>query len=231
MCGRYEIAGPVSLSREAKAVLDQLDLDLVGAISQREPQYNVAPSHRAPVIFWGESALEVQALKWGLMPSWAKDMTGASKRINAKVETVSKLPSYRTAFKKRRCLVPMSGYYEWKGDKPPKQPFLIYDPSDVLLLSAGLWEVWKDPADPDAEWLRTFTVLTGRPGKVSGDIHQRQPVFLPPDRWESWLRGTPEDALKVIQDVPEADLTYYPVSKKVNNPRNQGSDLIEEVSL
>lgn len=231
MCGRYSLYGPISLSREAKQAAGQLHLDLIGALSQREPQFQVAPTQRAPVAFQGDSSGEIQAFKWGLMPSWAKDIRDAAKRINARVETVIQKPSYRAAFKHRRCLVPMSAYFEWKGDKPPKQPYLIHDPSGALLMSAGLWEVWKDPSDPAADWLRTFTVVVGPPGQISGDIHNRQPVFLPPDRWVAWLRGTPEDAEQVITNLPAAGLTYFPVSKRLNNPRNQGPELIEEVVL
>ncbi|WNL48370.1 SOS response-associated peptidase (plasmid) [Dyella sp. BiH032] len=219
------------MSRNDKAAIQQLGLDLESAVNQREPIYNLCPMMRAPVVFQGERDLEIHAFKWGLMPSWAKDTKDASKRINAKVETVTKLPSYRVAFKKRRCLVPMSAYYEWKGDKPPKQPYLIHKTDNTLLMAAGLWEVWKDPKDPGAEWLRTFTVITGEPGKVSGDIHDRQPVFLPSDRWEHWLLGTPEEAEQAIRDVPEPDLTYFPISKAINNPRNQGPELIQEVTL
>lgn len=144
MCGRYGVF-PVSLSRDGKEVMDQLGLDLTGAINQRDPQYNIAPTQRAPVIFQGEHGAEIHACKWELMPSWAKDTKDAAKRINARVETVAKLPSFRAAFKKRRCLVPMSAYYEWKGDKPPKQPYLIHHPDGSLILPAGL--LWRDPAD------------------------------------------------------------------------------------
>lgn len=112
MCGRYALSGPVSLSREAKEALDALELDLQGAIDQRDGQYNIAPTQRALVVAAGADGVEAKPLRWGLVPSWAKDERIGSKMINARVETVAEKPAFRAAFKKRRCLVPASGYYE-----------------------------------------------------------------------------------------------------------------------
>jgi putative SOS response-associated peptidase YedK len=229
MCGRYATFGPVSLSREAKTVLDQLELDIVSEINQREDQFNIAPTQRALVAYAGERGNWAETMRWGLIPSWAKDEKIGSKLINARVETVETKPSFRTAFKKRRCLVPASGYFEWKGSPCDKQPYFIHDPRGELLMFAGLWDAWK-PISEDHH-VRTFTIITGAPGKVSGDIHDRQPVILPPDLWPVWLRGTPDEASATLVAAPEAELVYYPVLKAVGSPRNKGPELVEPIVL
>lgn len=229
MCGRYALFGPVSLSREAKIAFDQMDLDIEGALDQREPQYNVAPTQNAPVLALGPDGYIVKATRWGLIPSWAKDIKIGSKLINARAETVAEKPSFRAAFRKRRCLVPASGYFEWQGKVGHKQPYFIRNPEGELLMFAGLWEGWK--ADTDAEWLHTFTIITGEPGKISGDIHDRQPVILPPASWDDWLKAEPDVAADVLQHAPEAELAYYPVTKAVGSPRNKGIELVQPVEV
>ena len=229
MCGRYAMFGPVSLSRAAKAALDQMDVDLESALDQREPQYNVAPTQKAPILAHTDDGYSIKAARWGLIPSWAKDEKIGSKLINARVETVAEKPSFRAAFKKRRCLVPASGYFEWKGEVGHKQPYFIHHPAGDLLMFAGLWEGWK-PGD-DAEWLHTFTIITGEPGKVSGDIHDRQPVILPPESWQEWLTEEPDVAADLLQHAPEAKLACYPVTKAVGSPRNKGTEVVQQVEL
>ena len=229
MCGRYAMFGPVSTSRAAKAALEQMNVDLEGALDQREPQYNVAPTQKAPILAHTDEGYSITGTRWGLIPSWAKDERIGSKLINARVETVAQKPSFRAAFKKRRCLVPASGYFEWKGEAGHKQPYFIRDPEDHLLMFAGLWERWKR-AD-EAEWLRTFTIITGEPGKVSGDIHDRQPVILPPSSWQEWLTDEPEVAADLLQHAPEAKLTSYPVTKAVGSPRNNVPEMVQPVEL
>jgi putative SOS response-associated peptidase YedK len=134
------------------------------------------------------------------------------------------MPSFRTAFKKRRCLVPASGYFEWRVEEGGKQPYFIRDPDGHLLMFAGLWEAWR-PAEGE-EWVKTFTIVTGEPGKVSGDIHDRQPVILPPDLWAVWCDGMPDEASATLVAAPEAELVYYPVTKAVGSPTNKGSELV-----
>lgn len=149
--------------------------------------------------------------------------------INARAETVAEKPSFRAAFKRRRCLVPASGYFEWSGEAGHKQPYFIRHPDDELLMFAGLWEGWEPP-DSD-EWLHTFTIITGKPGKVSGDIHDRQPVILPPLAWQEWLTDEPNVAAHWSRCTPEADLSYYPVTKAVGSPRNKGPEMVQPVEL
>lgn len=208
-------------------MLEQLELDVVSEINQREDQFNIAPTQKALVVTGGERGYEMGALRWGLIPAWAKDTKIGAKTINARAETVAAKPAFRSAFKKRRCLVPASGYFEWKGEQGSKQPYFIHDPAGHLLMFAGLWELWR-PAE-GGDWLRTFTIVTGEPGKVSGDIHDRQPVILPPDLWAVWVDGMPEEASSVLDVAPEAELVYHPVPKAVGSPRNRGPELVAPI--
>jgi putative SOS response-associated peptidase YedK len=231
MCGRYATFGPVSLSREAKDVLGQLELDIVSEINQRDDQFNIAPTQKALVMASGEHGYAVKPYQWGLIPSWAKDPKIGWRMINARAEGLIEgtTKAYAGAFKKRRCLVPASGYFEWKGEAGAKQPYFIHDPAGHLLMFAGLWEAWRP--SPDDEWVRTFTIVTGEPGKVSGDIHDRQPVIVPPDLWAVWCDGMPEEAVAALGVIPEADLAYHPVPKAVGSPRNKGPELVEPIPL
>lgn len=229
MCGRYAIYGPVSTSRAMKRAEDQLGLDLSTSINQREPQYNVAPTQYAPAVALGEGGAQVKGLKWGLIPSWAKDPGIGARAINARAETVAEKPMFRAAFKKRRCLVPASGYFEWRLEGGAKQPYYIREPGGNLMMFAGLWEAWR-ASDAD-EWIRTYTIVTGEPGRVSGDIHDRQPVILPPDLLDAWLTVSPEDALALLKVLPEAELTYHPVSTAVGNVHHKGPELVEPITV
>ena len=227
MCGRYAMFGPISLSREAKAAADDMGIDLEGLLDQREPLYNIAPTQKPPILVHSDEGYAIHGTRWGLIPSWAKDEKIGSKMINARAETVAEKPAFRAAFKKRRCLVPASGYFEWQREAGAKQPYFIRDPDDNLLMFAGLWEGWKR-AD-DADWLHTFTIITGEPGKVSGDIHDRQPAILPVASWLDWLTGEVETAQQILAQAPEAPLTYYPVPKAVGSPRNKGPELVAAI--
>lgn len=230
MCGRYALYGPAKLTRAAQRALEHMQLDIMSQVNQREGRYNIAPTQQSLVIaMGGEGAYEVKPLRWGLIPSWSKDEKIGAKTINARAETVAEKPAFRHAFKKHRCLVPASGYFEWTGAPGSKQPYFIHDPEGDLLLFAGLWEAWRPGAD--AEWVRTFTVITGEPGKVSGDIHDRQPVILPPDAWVDWLTGEPDVAQDVLTHAPEASLSYFPVTRAVGNVRNHGAELVEPITL
>lgn len=191
--------GPVSLSRRAKAELERLDI--LDQINRVDPRYNIAPTQLAPVIAIGDAGPAMKDLRWGLVPAWAKDPKIGAHAINARAETVTEKPMFRAAFKKRRCLVPASGYFEWRTEVGGKQPYFIRDPQGELLFFAGLWEAWR--ASTADEWMRTFTIVTGEPGKVSGDIHDRQPVILPPDLLNAWLTVPPDEAGALLQVVPE----------------------------
>jgi putative SOS response-associated peptidase YedK len=231
MCGRFARQLEFEYTEAQREALHELNPLLPDAIMQREPAYNICPTTIQPVIARGEDGVDMKGLRWGLVPGWAKDLKIGANAINARVDTIQQKPMFRTAFKKRRALIPATGYYEWTGEPGNRQPYYIYPPDHSLLLFAGLWEAWKDKNEPEADWVKTFTVITGLAGKVSGDIHDRQPVTLPPAMWERWLDGTPEEASALLTEVQEADLIYHPVSKAVSSPKNQGESLIEPITL
>lgn len=230
MCGRYALYGPISRKRPLpeEAQNDWLG-ELIEQVNRRKPRYNFAPTQTSPIVGVGPNGINVHELRWGLVPFWAKDVKIGYKAINARAETVAEKPMFRAAFKERRCLVPARGYFEWKGDKPPKQPYFIHSPDTDLLLFAGLWETWRP--EKDAEPLYTYTIVTGPPGLVSGDIHDRAPVILPPALWTTWLTGTAEEAKAILQSMPEPSLAYYPVSKAVGTPKNDESELVEPIEI
>lgn len=230
MCGRYAVFGPVSVPRDALPILREMDLELDRYLNTRAADFNAAPTDMLPVVAHSkDGGYECKDLKWGLVPHWAKDAKIGAKMINARAETVQEKPSFRTAFKKRRCLVPACGFFEWKGAKPNKQPYFIHAPGGELLMFAGLWEVWR-PSE-QAEWLRTFTVVTGPPGIVSGDIHDRAPVILPPSDWIDWLTEGPDVASDILAKFAEPELAYHPVSKAVGSVKNDGPELVEPIAL
>lgn len=231
MCGRYARQLEFEFTTAGRDVLDHMNPTLADQLMQREPAYNICPTQIQPVIIRNDDGVVLNGLRWGLVPSWAKDLKIGAHAINARMETVREKPMFRSAFKKRRALVPATGYFEWTGEAGHKQPWFIFPPDHTLMLFAGLWEAWKDPVDPEAEWIKTFTILTGLPGKVSGDVHDRQPVILPPSIWEPWLDGTPEQATELLASAPEAELTYHPVIKAVSSPRSQGAQLVEPIEL
>jgi putative SOS response-associated peptidase YedK len=228
MCGRFALYGPISLRRDMKPEEWDWLLPLVDRIEHRPPRFNFAPTQTAPIVHATADGTAIDDMCWGLVPAWAKDVKIGNKAINARVETVAEKPMFRSAFKTRRCLVPANGYFEWKGDAPNKQPYFIHAPDRSMLLFAGLWERWWPVKD--AEPVQTFTIVTGPPGLVSGDIHDRAPVILPPALWNDWLTAEPARALELLAAVPEPELTYYPVSKAVGSPRNSTPDLVEPIA-
>ncbi len=177
------------------------------------------------------SVRRLVAPRWGLVPSWAKDAAGATRLINARVETIASKPSFRRAFAARRCLVPASGYYEWA--KTPtvagglrKQPFFIHPADGGIFAMAGLYEFWRDP---EGEWLVTCTIITTDAEHQIADIHDRMPVGVRPSAWDDWLNPRitdSEEALAVLELDRPIELTAHQVSSRVGNVRNDDPDLV-----
>lgn len=189
------------------------------------PRYNIAPTQ--PVAAIGISKAGHRGLThfhWGLIPSWAKDGSMSARMINARAETVGEKPSYRNAFKRRRCIIPVSGFYEWKKSADgKKQPVYIHPKhaGKKFFGLAGLWENWESD---DGSEVRSCTILTTTPNDLMAKVHDRMPVILNPADYDSWMDSdTPLPAVyKLLKQYPPGDMTYYPVSTYVNSARNEG---------
>jgi putative SOS response-associated peptidase YedK len=183
-------------------------------------------------------ARQLRVVRWGLVPSWAKDISIGSRMINARAETVSEKPAFRKAFASRRCLLPADGYYEWQpppaGTKGPKQPYFICRPDRGVLAFAGIYELWRDrsmPRDDPAAWLWTAAVITTTAPDELGEIHDRMPMVIAPASWSDWLDPDNTDAADVralLAPAASSGLISYPVSLAVNSVRNNGPELVKE---
>lgn len=229
MCGRYvSTSSPQQL---AEVFAASVDADPLAA------SYNVAPTNEVyAVVEPHDGDRSVRAFRWGLVPSWAKDARIGSKMINARAETLAEKPAFKTLFRSRRLLVPMDGFYEWQavpGSKV-KQPLFLHRPDRQILVAAGLWAAWHDPAEgPDGPWLHSLTIITTMANQTVSPIHDRMPVFLSPEHWDEWLDPTNRDTeslSSILVPAPESLLTADRVSTAVNNVRNKGPELIETVS-
>jgi putative SOS response-associated peptidase YedK len=246
VCGRY------ASSRKPEDLVEEFDVDRVVVGTPLEADYNVAPTKPVYAVLdrvpRGEpDASPVRRLttvSWGLVPSWAKDPSIGSRLINARVETLAEKPAFRRAFAKRRCLLPADGYYEWypteqigRGGKPVKQPFYLTPVDGSVLAMAGLYEIWRNRAvdedHPDA-FLWSATVITTTAEDELGHIHDRMPMFVEPAGYSTWLDATmtePQDLRDVLVPAAPGRLRAFPVSKAVNNVRNNGPELVEPLPV
>jgi putative SOS response-associated peptidase YedK len=246
MCGRYATTASTSdLVAAFDAALAEDD-----ASKLQSPSYNVAPTQTVPVILERPSrrdpdsqeddepeiVRQLRAVRWGLVPSWAKDPGIGSRMINARSETLTDKPSFKVAAARRRCILPAAGFFEWTKDPEGKKlPYFLHDPDTPILGFAGLYELWPDPGkakdDPD-RWLWTTTVITRPATDALGHIHDRTPVIVTPDLRDDWLdctSGKPSVAKDLLEALPEPHLVPYRVSTEVNSVRNNRADLIEPV--
>jgi putative SOS response-associated peptidase YedK len=221
MCGRFVLtANPEAL---------QMEFNLTNVPAALSPRYNIAPTQPVAVIT-NEQPDELTFYKWGLIPSWSKDMSAASKMINARSETVAEKPSFRSAFKRRRCIIPADGFYEWKAEGGHKVPQFIHREDRKPFALAGLWEVWHSP---EGDEVRTCTILTTDANPFMQTIHNRMPVILSKADYDLWL-SPDELSAQVLQPLMKPyegqDLTAYPVSKMVNRPGVDAPELIAPVA-
>jgi putative SOS response-associated peptidase YedK len=216
MCGRYV------LSAEPQQVQQEFNLSSTPTLA---PRYNIAPSQPVAIIT-NEAPDELTIVKWGLVPSWSKDPKIGYKMINARSDTAHEKPSFRAAFKRRRCLIPVSGFYEWTTVDGAKQPHYIYVKDTDVFSFAGLWEVWHSP-DGDEVW--TCSILTTDANDTIQKLHHRMPVILDGDNRDFWLDNDSEvDELRMLmKPYDENKIDYYPVSKAVNSPHNDNPTLVE----
>ncbi|MCP3057631.1 SOS response-associated peptidase [Myxococcus sp. K38C18041901] len=208
-----------------------VELGLAGIrMAVDRPRFNLAPTQLMPVVP-NDGARMLDAFRWGLIPSWAKDASIGNKLINARGETVAEKPSFRSALKRRRCLVLVDGWFEWKQSTKPKTPFYFHRADGKPLALAGLWEEWT--AQDTGEVLRTCTIITTSPNALMAPIHDRMPVILPPPAQEVWLRPEPQESsvlLPLLVPVADDGLDAYEVARVVNSPTNDVPACVERVA-
>jgi putative SOS response-associated peptidase YedK len=256
MCGRF-----VSVS-SPQLLADRFGIDEKvlpeGRLPEHEADYNVTPRAQVMVVrerpprgddTGAEHAAATRVLslvRWGLVPSWAKDLSMGDRMINARAESVTEKPAFRRAFAKRRCIVPADAFYEWKvGERPerehgaasgrraPRQPYCIRRRDGEPLAFAGLWEIWRNPEIDDADapdaWVRSCTIITTRANGVLAPIHDRMPVVLDEASWDEWLDPANHDVAALdalLAPAPDDWVEAYPVSTRVNSPKNNDADLV-----
>jgi putative SOS response-associated peptidase YedK len=218
MCGRYR------LSRRKQRVEEYFET--APWDDDWSPRYNIAPTQLVPVIRQHpkEPTRKISLMKWGLIPHWAKDASGAATTINARSETAATKPKFRHPLKLRRCLIPADGFYEWKRAGTSKQPYCLEVRDRELFAFAGLWDGWKDS---NGQWMRTCSILTTTPNAVTAAIHDRMPVILHPDGYDLWLDPGMQDVAAITELLKPYDarlMRCYPVSGRVNHVGNDDED-------
>jgi putative SOS response-associated peptidase YedK len=190
------------------------------------PRYNIAPTQPVPIIRQNpkEPRRELSLVRWGLIPSWAKDMSGAAMMINARSETAATKPAFRDPLTSRRCLVPADGFYEWQRRGKTKQPFCFEVNEGELFAFAGLWDRWKDPS---GQWVRSCSILTTTPNAVTSAVHDRMPVILDPDNYDLWLdpgMTNVEAVSEMLKPYDARQMTCYPVNTRINYAANDDAE-------
>jgi putative SOS response-associated peptidase YedK len=195
------------------------------------PSWNVAPTDALPVVRYDARASErtLDVMPWRLVPFWAKDIKVGFANINAKAEGIESKPTFREAFQRRRCLVPVDNFYEWKKTATGKQPHAIALADRQLMALAGLWETWRSPA---GERIRSFAIITTTPNELCAELHNRMPVVLNPEVWPTWLGEEPADVPRLkglLASYPAEEMVAWPVSPRVGNVKNNDPSLMERI--
>ena len=198
-----------------------------------EPRYNIAPSQYVPAVRVSrEGQRRLGMLHWGLIPYWAKDKSIGYKMINARSETLTQKPAFREAFKRRRCLIPADGFYEWRTLAGKKVPFFVTMKNGQPFAMAGLWERWRE--SEDAEPLDSCTIITTQPNELVSELHDRMPAIVPPEHFGAWLDREVRDTealAELIETCPSDAMRIAAASTLVNNPANEGPELLEQSDL
>jgi putative SOS response-associated peptidase YedK len=227
MCGRFVSASPPD------EIAKYFGVEQVSE-SKLEPSYNVAPTNDIYTVLESGGVRRLAPMHWGLVPIWAKDPKIGNKMINARSETLAEKNAYKHAYSKKRCIIPADGFYEWErieGQKN-KQPWFIHRTDEQPLAFAGLWEAWRGPGRDSDEELHSCTIITGSPNEKMAEIHDRMPVILSQDQWSTWLDEDQHDLDllgKLLVPAPASIITMHKVSTEVNNVRNEGPQLTDEL--
>jgi putative SOS response-associated peptidase YedK len=231
MCGRYvSVSSPTILAERFK--VEEV------RVTETEQNFNVTPRADVPVVAESKGTRTLDLVRWGLVPSWAKDLSIGDRLINARGDKVASSNAYKRAFARRRCIIPADGFYEWERieGKKQKQPWFIRRRDGEPLAFAGLWEIWHDPNEPDQEHaprIRSCVIITTDPNDVLRPIHDRMPVVLPENAWDEWLDAENHDTerlQRLLVPAPPAEFEAWPVTTLVNKPANNGPELLERAS-
>ena len=217
MCGRFTVRSAPNV------IANQFGLS---GVLELFPHFNIAPTQMIAAVRSPDGTRELTLLRWGLIPSWATDLTIGNRMINARSETVATKPSFKKAFLARRCLVVADGFYEWQKLEGRKQPFYIRLKSDQPFALAGLWERNERTGKP----IESCTILTTSANELMAPLHERMPVIIPPEHYGFWLDPEVQDATeleKLLQPFPVDEMTAYPVSTLVNSPKNDVPECVE----
>jgi putative SOS response-associated peptidase YedK len=227
MCGRARLSSDVSEIKVA------FRIPPARPPPNFPPSWNVAPTDSLPVVRYDRKAEQrsLDLLRWGLIPYWAKDIKVGFANINAKAESIETRPAFRQAFERRRCLVPVDSFYEWKKVDAGKQPYAIALKSRSLMALAGVWENWRSPA---GERIRSFAIITTAPNELCAQLHNRMPAIIAPEAWPAWLGEEPADEVQLkalLVPYPSDEMICWPVSARVGNVKNNDPTLIEPIVL
>ncbi|MDB4409333.1 SOS response-associated peptidase [Gammaproteobacteria bacterium] len=223
MCGRFALHTPATKIEEVFHLPDNSALEL-------KPRYNIAPSQDVPVIRDTDTEREMVMARWGLIPTWSKEAKSKYSTINARIESVAEKPTYRTPFKRRRCLIPADGFYEWKMVNSQKVPHHIRMRDSSVFAFAGLWDHWED----ENESLDSCVIITTPSNEAMKPIHERMPAIIAPAHYDLWLDSRVSDKQEIMQylaSAPSSQLTAYPVSTWVNSPRNNDERCIQPAGV
>ncbi len=217
MCGRYQ------MSVKENDITVRFNVEVYEKLYR--PSYNCTPSQKLPVIT-NTDQNKLSHFRWGLIPFWAKDIKIGNKMINAKAETIDQKASFKNSFKRKRCLVPSNGFYEWRKEGNEKIPCRIFLKEVELFSFAGIWDTWKDAEDRE---INSFSIITTSPNELMEKIHRRMPVILDESTEKRWLNEENPAVLKeLLKPYPAKEMLAYPVSKAVNSPVNNSEELVEQ---
>ncbi|MES9860178.1 MAG: SOS response-associated peptidase [Candidatus Thiodiazotropha sp. LLP2] len=222
MCGRFYL----------DVMQDELEayFGLQSSFTSVISRYNIAPSQEILAVVSEEKKRELKSFHWGLIPSWAKDQKIGYKCINARAESVDTKPAFRAAFKTRRCLIPCSGFFEWKLENGHKQPYCFRPTIQPLFALAGLYEHWRDKSGKQID---SCTIIVGEANKDVAPVHDRMPIILAPEDFNCWLDPeikTKEILSPLLKAWPDGAIEHYPVSQELNNPKNNNAGLLKNIS-
>lgn len=219
MCGRFFLQrDPAGLARHFRTT---------NPLPNLRPSWNIAPTQDSAVVrrHPETGARHLDLLRWGLVPRWAKDASGGARMMNARAESIAEKPAFRDAFRKRRCLVPMDGFYEWRREGARKQPYAVAMADGSPMAAAGLWEGWQQP---DGTWLRTFTIITTDANAKLAPVHERMPALLAREAFDAWLdpASEPEALQALLRPCPPEWLACWPVPARVGRVAENDAGLI-----